>query len=205
MKIGAIRKLILGGKSCRILNGERGQQWMGNSRCIVRVDDGLRIGPESIKGLFDLDVEQAEKLKITEERLEEADMWPVPSRTMVKLAGRNIALANMGGLEIIGQGGTAYLIETGLVKVDIDKDDYKEYMLAWDKEDNPLITIWDGMLMCGIIRPLDRALCEKILTEMETIGGFLPGGWIPREQKDYQFKLPPEGGQQLDMDDFRTE
>ena len=202
MKIQAIKKLCMGEKLCRVLTGMQGQQWIGGRDWMCRVDDGLLLTKDSIKGLFDLDTEQAEKLRIEEERLEDADLWPVLRRTMNPLAVGLIDLENMGGLEILGHDGTVYIAEKRLIRAAVDSADYREYLLAWDKTDNPLIVVRDGMIFAGVLRPLNRDVCEKILVNMRTIGEMNPGGFVSREDGEYQLKLEAEGGQQLDMDDF---
>ena len=202
MKIQAIRKLIMEQKECRILTGQQGQQWIGTKDAIFRVDDGLRIAADSIKGLFDLDQAQTEKLRITEEGLESADIWPVMRRTMNTLEEHILELNNMGGLAILGHGGAVYLAEKRKIKAAVDSADYREYLLAWDKQDNPLIVIRDGMIFAGVMRPLPRTVCKATLDHMRVIGGLEPGGAVPREAEEDCLRLEAEGGQQLDMDDF---
>ena len=202
MKIQAIKKLCLGEKLCRILTGLQGQQWIGGRDWMCRVDDGLLLTKDAIKGLFDLDTEQAEKMQIEEEMLEQADLWPVLRRTMNTLKTGLIDLNNFGGVEILGDGGTVYLAEKRKIKAAVDSADYREYLLAWDAWDNPLIVVRDGMIFAGVLRPMAQTVCKTLLDNMRAIGELNPGGTTKREEEAYQLKLEAETGQQLDMDDF---
>ena len=202
MKIQTIRKLCLAEKVCRVLTGQRGQQWIGGRDWMCRVDDGLSINREAIRGLFDLDQEQMEKLRIEEGMLEGCSLWPVLRRTMNPLKVGIIDLNNMGGVEILGHDGVVYLAEKKKIKAAVDSADYREYLLAWDKGDNPLIVIRDGMIFAGVVRPLARESCKAVLENMLAIGQCTAGGTEAKEDKDYQLKLEAEGGQQLDMDEF---
>ena len=202
MKIQAIKKLCMAGQYCRILTGQQGQQWIGGRAWMARVDEGLRIDADAIPGLFDLSDEQNGKLTIEEAQLETADLWPVLRRTMVQLKEAPFRLKSGGeDIIILGLNGVAYLLNQRYVRAAVDNADYREYMLAWDQWDNPLIIVNDGMIFAGVVKPYSKETAEKALAELEAVGSCLAGGWIAREE-DYQLKLEAETGKQLNMDDF---
>lgn len=202
MKIQAIKKLCMQVQRCRILTGQQGQQWIGTRQWMCRIDEGLRIDTASIRGIFDLSDEQARKLQIEEERLETADLWPVLRRTMVPLTEAPFRMKSGGeDIIILGLNGVAYLLEQRFVRTAVDNSDYRQYMLAWDQWENPLIIVNDGMIFAGVVKPYSKEAAEKALAELEAVGSCLAGGWIAREE-DYQLKLEAETGKQMNMDDF---
>ena len=94
MKIAQVRKLILQRNHCVILTGQQRQQWIGGNDWMIRVDEGLQITSESIKGLFDLSVEQMDKLTITEAPLETYPLWPVMRRDINELKVAPVGIDN---------------------------------------------------------------------------------------------------------------
>jgi len=202
MKINAIKKLCMGDKLCRVLTGAKGQQWIGGRDWITKVDDGLTIDQYAIQGLFDLSKEEMTKLTIEESRLEMCSLWPILSRTQVPLHTSIIDLNNMGGLEILGDLNVVYMVEKKKIKAAVDSADYREYLLGWDTQDNPLIIINDGMIFAGVVRPLPQTTCKGILDNMRAIGEMRAGGTANRDGEDQTLKLPAETGKQLNMDDF---
>lgn len=204
MKIEQIRKLILQRNYCVILTGQQKQQWIGGKEWMTRVDKGLRINSESIKGLFDLSVEQMEKLQITEAPLETYPLWPVMKRDMNELKAAPMGLDSFGGVNILTFGNAAYLLEEKYVKAAVSKDDYRAYVLAWDAWNNPLIVIQDGYIFAGIARPMIADVCKLTLEQMRLLGEMTPGG-TRGPNEGGPLKLEPEGGIQMDMTDFGEE
>ena len=204
MKIAQIRKLILEQKSCVIMTGEMKQQWIGGNAWMARVDEGLKITSESIKGLFDLSVEQMDKLQITECPLETYPLWPVMRRDMNEMKVALVVIDNYGGVETLTCGNAVYLLERKYVKAAVSNDDYRAYTLAWDSGNNPLIVIQDGYIFAGIARPMIADVCKLTLEQMRLLGEMTPGGTRAPEENS-PLKLEPEGGIQIDMADFKEE
>ena len=210
MKIGAIRKLILEKKHCTILTGQQRQQWIGGNDWMIRVDEGLKITSDSIKGLFDLDVGQMEKLQITEAPLETSPLWPVMKRDINPLKISEIGIDAFGGLEMLTFGNAVYLLEKKYVKATVSVDDYREFLLAWDNGNNPLIVIQDGMIFAGIARPMHAAECKTVMNLLGAVAALHPGGTRDKQEDG---PINPsqaqddsaEGGIQMDMDDFKGE
>lgn len=202
MKVNQIKKLILETMHCVILTGQLGQQWIGDNGWMVRVDDGLRITKNSLKGLFDLDTKQAEKLKVDELPMESYPLWPVLKRDINQMTVSPVGIDNFGEVELLIFGNAAYMLEKKYIKAVIAKEDYREYLLAWDEGNNPLIVINDGMLFAGIARPMDASVCNYILAQMCRVGAMEPGGTRPG-QENGPLKLEAENDSiQLDMEEF---
>lgn len=204
MKIQQIKKLILEKKHCVILTGQQRQQWIGGNDWMVRVDEGLEITSDSIKGLFDLDVDQMEKLQIMEAALEQWPMWPVMKRDINTLNVSEIGLDVFGGVIMLTFGNAVYLLERKYVKAAVSVDDYREFLLAWDGGNNPLIVIQDGLIFAGIARPLPEAVCRRTMEMLCELSSRHPGGTRAPEENG-MLKLEPEGGIQLDMTNFGEE
>ena len=202
MKIQQIKKLIMEKKHCVILTGQQGQQWIGGQDWMVRVDEGLKITSDSIKGLFDLDVDQMEKLTIIEAPMEQWPMWPVMKRDINTLTASEIGLDLFGGVELLTFGNAVYLLERKYVKASVSVDDYREFLLAWDSGNNPLIVIQDGLIFAGIARPLHAEVCKRVMGVLDELCALLPSGTRAPEENG-PLKLEPEGGIQINMDDFK--
>lgn len=198
MKNAQIRKLIMDGKHCVILTGQQKQQWIGGNAWMVRVDEGLKITAESVKGLFDLSVEQMDKLQITEAPLEHYPLWPVMKRDINELKVAPVGIDNYGGVDVLTFGNAVYLLERKYVKAAVSSDDYREYLLAWDEGNNPLIVIRDGMIFAGIARPMPAEVCKLTMEQMRWISDMQPGG-TRTPQENGPLKLEAEGGIQMDM------
>lgn len=204
MKIQQIKKLIMETMHCVILTGVQGQQWIGDNGWMTRVDDGLRITKDSIKGLFDLDTKQTEKLRVDELPMESYPLWPVLKRDINQMTVSPVGIDALGGVELLIFGDAAYMLEKKYIKAVISKEDYREYMLAWDEGNNPLIIINDGMLFAGIARPLSAEVCKYTLEKMRWVGAMEPGGTRPA-QDNGPLKMEAEGGIQMDMEEFKDE
>ena len=202
MKVNQIKKLILETMHCVILTGQQGQQWIGDNGWMVRVDDGLRITKDSLKGLFDLDTKQAEKLKVDEMPMESYPLWPVLKRDINQMTVSPVGIDNFGGVELLIFGNAAYMLEKKYIKAVIAKEDYREYLLAWDEGNNPLIVINDGMLFAGIARPMPVGVCKNMMDNMRALCAMEPGGTRPG-QENGPLKMEEENDSiQLDMEDF---
>ncbi len=202
LKVGQIKKLILEEKRCVILTGMQGQQWIGGLNWMVRVDEGLKITRDSVKGLFDLDTEQTEKMNVMELPMESYPLWPVLKRDINPMKVGPMDLNNYGGVETLIFGQAVYLLERKYIKAVISREDYREYLLAWDEGNNPLIIINDGLLFAGIARPMRADVCKMLLEQMRAISQLLPGGTHEPENSG-PLKLEAENDSiQLDMEDF---
>ena len=167
MKIQAIKKLILAEQQCSILTGQQGQQWIGTERAIFRVDDGLRITEDSIKGLFDLDQAQMGKLEIIEQDLELASIWPMMRRPQNQMTVCPLGINNYGGVELLAHDGRMYMCSIDAIKAAVDRGDYREYWLGYDRLHAPLIIVRDGLIFAGVIRPERTEKCKFILKVLE--------------------------------------
>lgn len=194
MKIQAIKKLCLRAKRCNIMTGQQGQQWIGTNSAIFRVDDGLRITADSIKGLFDLTFEQSEGLQIEEYTLEVASIWPMMRYDQNKMKVCPLGINNYGGVELLAHGGKMYLCGMDAIKAAVDKDDYREYWLGYDRFHAPLIIVRDGMLFAGVIRPMNTEASEYILKALEDWSQLQPAGFGVQERDEAQ------DGQQMSME-----
>lgn len=193
MKIAAIKRMCLGERMCRILTGQQGQQWIGTSRAIFRVDDGLRITQESIKGLFDLDQAQMDKLAISEQELELAPIWPMMRRDQNKMSECPLRINNYGGVELLAHDGRMYMCSIDAIKAAVDRGDYREYWLGYDRFNAPLIIVRDGLIFAGVIRPEPKAECEFILRAMEDWAQMIAAGMgVDEEPRQEE---APEGEQ----------
>ena len=206
MKISAIKKLILEKKRVTILTGQRGQQWIGGDNWMIRVDDGITIGPDSIKGLFDLDVEQMEKITIEEAPMEGHPMYPELKAAIEQMATGPLVIGNYGGVEMLGFQGDVYLLEDKYIRAAVGRDDYRDYLLARNVDGEPLIVIRDGLVFAGIARPLPVGVCATLLKSMAAIAAMRPrgAGEQPEEApegQEAQGKI--EGTVQLDMTEWR--
>ena len=202
LKINQIKKLVMETKHCVILTGVQGQQWIGGSNWMVRVDDGLRITGDSLRGLFDLDTDQAEKLAVEELPMESYPLWPVLKRDINPMKVCPLGIDDYGGVDLMIFGNAVYMLQQKYVKAVISQDDYREYMLAWDEGNNPLIIINDGLLFAGIARPMRADVCKMLLEQMRAISQLHPGGTHEPENSG---PLKPEAENdsiQLDMEDF---
>lgn len=177
MKINAIKKLIKQAGQCRVMTGQQGQQWIGTRQWAVRVDDGLRIAADSIKGLFDFDDEAMEKIDIFEEPLETADIWPVMRRTQNRMDECRLGVNNFGGVELLSHDGKMYACRVDRIRAAVERGDYREYWLGWDKDDYPLIIIMDGMMFAGIARPEPKSATEFVRATMEQWGKMEAAGF----------------------------
>ena len=176
MKIAAIKKLILADRQCCILTGQQGQQWIGTERAIFRVDDGLRITENSIKGLFDLGPAQMDKLEIIQQELEMAHIWPMMRRDQNRMRVCPLGINNYGGVELLAHDGKMYLCSMDAIKAAVDRDDYREYWLGYDRFHAPLIIVRDGMIFAGVIRPMRTEECKFILQALEDWALMMVGG-----------------------------
>ena len=201
MKINQIKKLIMETKHCVILTGMQGQQWIGGRNWMVRVDDRLRITGDSLRGLFDLDTNQAEKLVVEELPMESYPLWPVLKRDINPMKVCPLGIDDYGGVELLIFGNAVYMLQQKYVKAVISQDDYREYMLAWDEGNRPLIVIDDGMLFAGIARPMPVEVCKNMLDNMRALCALEPSG-MRTAQDNGPLKLEAEGGIQMDMEDF---
>ena len=206
MKISAIKKLILEKKRVTILTGQRGQQWIGGDNWMIRVDDGITIGPDSIKGLFDLDVEQMEKIAIEEAPMEGHPMYPELKAAIEQMATGPLLIGNYGGVEMLGFQGDVYLLEDKYIRAAVSRDDYRDYLLARNVDGEPLIVIRDGLVFAGIARPMPVAVCANLIKNMAAIADMRPRG--AGEQPEEAPEGPEEQGKiegtvQLDMTKWR--
>lgn len=195
MKIDKIKKLILDQKGVVILTGERGQQWIGGRDWMVRVDEGLQLTPKSIKGLFDFSVEQMDKLRIEEAALEAYPLWPVLRRNVNTMQQGPLNIDNYGGIEMLIFSGKVYLLEQKYIRCAVAREDYREYMLGWDAQDQPLIIINDGMIFAGSARPMPESTCQLLLEQMRFMCSLRAGGTIAPSQAQDDMD-----GEQLDME-----
>lgn len=202
MKLQQIKRLIMETKHCVILTGVQGQQWIGGRNWMVRLDEGLRITGDSLRGLFDLDTDQAEKLMVEELPMESYHLWPVLKRDINPMQVSPLSIDNYGGVELLIFGNAVYMLEKKYIKAVISQDDYREYMLAWDEKNRPLIVINDGMLFAGIARPMPVEVCKNMMDNMRALCALEPSGTRP-EQDNGPLKLEAEGGIQIDMDDYK--
>lgn len=189
MKIAAIKRMCLGERMCRILTGQQGQQWIGTNGCIVRVDDGLRISKESVKGLFDLDPMQTEKLLIIEEDLETSDIWPVMRIPQNKMS---VCPLDFNGVEALSCNGGMLLCSKAAIKTAVETGDYREYLLGWDREHRPVIIIYDGMIFAGLVRPKRIDASRFFATAMKIWSELKPAGFNAEAPEETE---APEGEQ----------
>lgn len=196
MKIDKIRKLILEQKGVTILTGQQGQQWIGGRDWMVRVDEGLRLTADSIKGLFDFSVEQMEKITVVEGPLENSPLWFVERRGTNTMQPGPLNIDNYGGIEMLIFSGAVYLAEQKYIRCAVSREDYRDYELAWDKQGNPLIIVMDGLIFAGIFRPLPESACKMLLEQMRFMVALQPGG----TGMDGEPAEEPEDGEQLDME-----
>ena len=197
MRIGQIKKLVMEEKNCVILNGERGQQWIGGEKWIVRVDDAIRINTDSLKGLFDISQEQADKITVEALPMETYAVYPELRRTMNEMTPSLLDIGNFGGLVTLIFENSVYFAEKKLIRAAIAGEDYREYKLAKNRFGEPLITVWDGFIMTGVVRPENRIMTRKILQMLGGLAAMKPGGTDADVTED-----DADGEQQLSMDSY---
>ena len=202
MKVAQIKKLVMERKHCVILTSNMKTQWIGGSGWIARVDDGLNITEDGLKGMFDLD-EQKEKLQVQELPLETYPIWPVARRDLNVMKPAELDIGNYGGVVVLTYQNAVYLVEKKYVKAMVTNNDYREYMLGWDEGNNPVILVNDGVIMAGIVRPMMVDDCAAFMQKLyEVCNAHMIAGGTHAAENNGPLKLEAETGIQIDMEDF---
>lgn len=169
MKLSKIKGHIKEKEICIILNDPT-SQWLGTLGAVWAVEN-IRITEEAIAPLMDLKEKEQEKIKIFAREKDGDPLNPVNFIGQLKPAGMK-ALA--GGTEYIfleDEGNNEmYALDYAYVKAAVGSDEYREYVLAKNGCDRPLIIVNDSMMPVAIIEPESQATMENLQKEMRRIG-----------------------------------
>lgn len=169
MKLSKIKAHIKEKEICIILNGPE-SQWLGTLGAVWAVEN-IRITEEAIAPLMDLKEKEQEKIKIYAGEKDGDPLNPVNFIGQLKPAGMK---ALEGGTEYIfleDEGNNEmYALDYAYVKAAVGSDEYREYVLAKNGCDRPLIIVNDGMMQVAIIEPESQETMESLQKEMRRIG-----------------------------------
>lgn len=180
MKLQAIKRVCVARRKIEIRNAADGRQWIGSGDAWYPVDDNLRVTPDNLRGLFDLDDKAMEKIEVREigpgaddyrYRLESVE------GESARQMERYVTLYGINGLcrMLVCQDdenepvrGVA-IVDVDLIKPAETKDGYMEYRLrpaGAGTAPYPLIACYNS-LMCGaLIRPWTRGMTAQALDKM---------------------------------------
>ena len=193
MKLSKIKGHIKEKEICIILN-DPASQWLGTLGAVWAVEN-IRITEEAIAPLMDLKEKEQEKIKIFVREKDGDPLNPVNFIGQLKPAGMK-ALA--GGTEYIfleDEGNNEmYALDYAYVKAAVGSDEYREYVLAKNGCDRPLIIVNDGMMPVAIIEPESQATMESLQKEMRRIGFMMNGktggdAWTDEAQEQEQTEM----------------
>ena len=169
MKLSKIKGHIKEKEICIILN-DPASQWLGTLGAVWAVEN-IRITEEAIAPLMDLKEKEQEKIEIYVREKDGDPLNPVNFIGQLKPAGMK---ALEGGTEYIfledQWNNEMYALDYEYVKTAVGSDKYREYMLAKNGCDRPLIVVNDGMIPVAIIEPESQETMERMQKEMRRIG-----------------------------------
>lgn len=174
MKLSKIKALIKEKEICIILNAPE-SQWLGTMGAVWAVEN-IRITEDAIAPIMDLKEKEQEKIKIFAREKDGDPMDPVQFIGQLKPAWMKVL---EGGTEYIfleDEGNNEmYALDYAYVKAAVGSDEYREYVLAKNGGDRPLIIVNDGMMPVAIIEPESQATMEILQKEMRRIGFMMNG------------------------------
>jgi hypothetical protein len=169
MKLSKIKAHIKGKEICIILN-DHASQWLGTMGAVWAVGN-IRITEDAIAPLMDLKEKEQEKIKIITREKDGDPLDPVQFIGQLKPAWMK---ALVGGTEYFffeDEGNNEmYALDYAYVKAAVGSDEYREYVLAKNGCDRPLIIVNDGMMPVAIIEPESKVTMEILQKEMRRIG-----------------------------------
>lgn len=180
MKLQAIKRVCVARRKIEIRNAADGRQWIGSGEAWYPVDDNLRVTPDNLRGLFDLDDKAMEKIEVREIGPEADDyryrLESVEGESARQME-RYVTLYGINGLcRMLVCQDDAYEPVLGVAIVDVDlikpaetKDGYMEYRLrpaGAGTAPYPLIACYNS-LMCGaLIRPWTRDATKAAIANL---------------------------------------
>lgn len=180
MKITSIKKLCTDAHMCMIYETGGARQWIGTLEAIYP-GDGLQIGKESIKTLFDMP-DADSKMEIGVDDIFKSELVPSDEETEMELA----AWTELhGGLPIFYAGEKLYtmtheggilFVRADYVKPAIRKNDYLVFKLARNGFGHPLIMIGNGLEVTGVAKPVPAKTAASIVKLMGEMSAYRADG-----------------------------
>lgn len=83
----------------------------------------------------------------------------------------------------------------------IRKNEYLEFRLAYNQDDEPLVMVNSGLMTTGILKPMYQREAEAAVDQLRRMGAFVPIG-TPNEAKKQRKEADAEIDRQITMDEM---
>ena len=179
MKLSAIKRVCMDAKQFCIYDEEDGTQWIGTQDAAYPVGGEL-FSEANIAEIFDLTPKQEEKVEVRRMDWETSDLIcreDIVGVGMAKMA-QGLQVYYVGTMmQTLAYRGRLYLVRAMDIKAaGVSDRGYLDYYMDEDDAGNPLVVISDGMIVAGVVRPLDREISKGMLGWMREYGQMIPGG-----------------------------
>lgn len=205
MKFSQIKKICKDADECIIFH-EGPMQWISTGEAAYPLED-VDVTTASVKTLFDWqDVESA--IGVVEKTLEDMGLAPdgvvrcdVRSEKWPKLI-QGFSIYS-GGDKIVPlvDGMNVLFVWAERIRPAIRKNEYLEFRLAYNQDDEPLVVVNNGLMVTGILRPMYQHEAETAVDQMRRMGAFVPVG-TPNEAKKAEKEEDAEIDGQIAMDEM---
>lgn len=206
MKIQAIRALVKAAQWCVLYTSQKGGQWIGTRDAMFRVDNGLCLAHDKVPGLLVLDEQEQKKITFFKERLEDAEIYPVPRVDLNQMTDMGFEILCGKQLLPLRCVAKTYLVDLKMVRAAVDDEDYRYFYLVRNRWGAPLIAVYDGMIQQGVIKPEPMKAVETVMKLLREISFGETDGWREEEpsQSPDGASVSHEGealGEQMTMED----
>ena len=205
MKFSQIKKICKDADECIIFQ-DGPMQWIGTGEAAYPLED-VEATAASVKTLLDWQDVEAD-IGVCEKTLEEMGLAPdnvvrcdVRSDKWEKLV-QGITIYS-GGDKIVPLvcGMNVLFVWAERIRPAIRKGEYLEFRLAYNKNDEPLIMVNNGLMVTGILRPMYQREAEAAVDQLRRMSAFVPVG-TPNDRKTREEEAEGEIDGQIAMDEM---
>ena len=196
MKLNAIKAVCTKAKKFVLYTDYSGKAaWIGTDTAMYPIE-GILIDENSIESLFDIQESKLEKLKIeTVPMLQcplEVDFDEI-DEDMLMCVGYSVYCG--GALNrMLSFDGKLYSVDVDRLKPAEISSDYARYYFSVNAGGEPIITVRDGLIVTGLLKPNEAFITELIQQQGKAIGDL-------QIEKPYAAAKPAtDGYEQLEID-----
>lgn len=205
MKFSQIKKICKDAKECVIYN-EGHMQWIGTGEAAYPLED-VEATVAAMKTLFDWPDIEAD-IAVVEKTMDEIGLAPddaascdVVSNGWEKLSQCISIHSGADKIVPLACGMNVMFVWAERIRPAIRKNEYLEFRLAYNKNDEPLIMVNNGLMVTGILRPMYQREAEAAVDQLRRMSAFVPVG-TPNDRKAREEEADGEIDGQIAMDEM---
>ena len=205
MKFSQIKKICKDADEC-IIYQDGPMQWIGTGEAAYPLED-VEATVASVKTLFDWPDVEAD-IRVFEKTLEDvglapdgvarcdvrSDKWPKLIQGLTIYSGGDKIVPLVCGMNVM-------FVWAERIRPAIRKNEYLELRLAYNKDDEPLVMVNNGLMVTGILRPMYQREADAAVDKLRRMGAFVPYG-TPNEAKKAENEAEDEIDGQIGMDEM---